>query len=159
MAIVTGHYDGSRDRALETIEALAEAHDGPVQAVDARYLVDRDHLERAVALADRERAAGEAIARDPAVEILLYAAGRRQIDRALEMGLSRTAHDVAIVTPGSAVERLRSAPWLDPGPVFETVDRERVREYFEITDRELAATRGDLADLVRERVALLVVDR
>ncbi|MFB6162721.1 MAG: KEOPS complex subunit Cgi121 [Halococcoides sp.] len=159
MAIVTGRYDGNRERALDAIEAIDGAHDGPVQAVDARYLVGRDHLERAIELAERERAAGDAIARDPAVEILLYAAGRRQIDRALDMGLGTDAHDVAIVAPDAAVDRLRGAEWLDPRPVFESVDRERIRSFFEISDRELAATRGDLADLVYERVALLVVER
>ncbi|AWB27736.1 KEOPS complex subunit Cgi121 [Halococcoides cellulosivorans] len=159
MAIVTGRFDGHRDRALDSIAAIDDAHDGPVQAIDARYLVGREHLTRAVELAERERAAGDAIARDPAVEILLYAAGRRQIDRALEMGLDSEAHDVAVVAPEAAIETLRAADWLDPGPVFEAIDRERVRSYFEISDSELAATRGDLTDLVLERVALLVVDR
>lgn len=159
MAIVTGRFDGQRDRALDSIEAIDAAHDGPVQALDARYLVGPEHVARAVELAERERAAGAAIARDPAVEILLYAAGRRQIDRALEMGLDSDAHDVAIVAPDAAVETLRAADWLDPGPVFAEIDRERVRSYFDISDRELAATRGTLADLVLERVALLVVDR
>jgi KEOPS complex subunit Cgi121 len=32
-----------------------------------------------------------------------------------------------------------------------------VRAFFDVTDRELAATDGDLADLVHERVALLDV--
>ena len=35
----------------------------------------------------------------------------------------------------------------------------RVREFYGVTDRELAATNGDLADVVRERAALLDVEK
>ena len=72
---------------VERLEAVADEHGTTVQAFDARYVISQGHLERAVELADRERTRGEAIARDRGVEILLYAAGRRQINRALEMGV------------------------------------------------------------------------
>jgi hypothetical protein len=38
-------------------------------------------------------------------------------------------------------------------------DETRVREFFDVTDRELRATAGTLEDIVHERVALLVVER
>ena len=38
-------------------------------------------------------------------------------------------------------------------------DRQRVLDFFDITETELDATEGTLADLVCERVALLVVER
>jgi KEOPS complex subunit Cgi121 len=72
---------------VDSLDAVGDAHGVTVQAFDARYVVSRRHLERAVELADRERGRGDAIARDRGVEILLYAAGRRQIDRALELGV------------------------------------------------------------------------
>jgi len=75
------------DAFVERLGAVGEDHGVAVQAFDARYVVDREHLERAVELADRAFARGDAIARDRSVEILLYAAGRRQINRALEMGV------------------------------------------------------------------------
>jgi KEOPS complex subunit Cgi121 len=165
MRLVTGTPTGS-------VEALLGALDGvttggvTAQAFDARYVADRAHLERAVALADRERSRGEGIADSRAMEILLYAAGRRQIDRALAMG-ARGGEPAALVvaggdgTPSAAEERVAEAvaslDAVDPHSV-DLGDPATLREFFEVGDAELAAA-GDLAGLVRERVALLVVER
>ncbi len=151
------------DSFLDELAAIREANDAVVQAVDARYVVDRRHLELATELARRERARGAGIARDPGMEILLYAAGRRQINRALEMGVSAgTEQPVVVVVAGgeerSAADQIREL--LAPGDVLGAVDDERVREFFEITETEVAATAsGELSGLVHERVALLVVER
>jgi KEOPS complex subunit Cgi121 len=118
-----------------------------------------------VKLADRERDRGNAIARDRAVEILLYAAGRRQIRRALDLGVSEgeTPAVVLVVRDGpggdeqgasEAVTRL-----LADQQTLEEYDPERVRAFFDIGERELEATDATLTDLVFERVALLVVER
>lgn len=149
------------DAFVEELAAIAEEHGSTVQAFDARYVVGREHLERAVALADRARERGEAIADDPAVEILLYAAGRRQITDALEMGVSEgECRVVAVAVSGDeegAAAALRDL--LEPADTLGAYDPDRVRAFFEITDEELAATEGDLADVVLERVALLTVER
>jgi len=79
------------DSFVTEIGAIGDRHGVTIQAFDSRYIADRPHLERAVKLADRAIERGENVARDRAVEILLYAAGRRQIDRALEMGVSEGA--------------------------------------------------------------------
>jgi len=178
---------------------IGDEHGVAVQAFDARYVVDRAHLERAVALANRAVDRGEAIADDPAVEILCYAAGRRQINRALEMGVSTGECPVVVVVDdggrdrgdgseagedsdtgegntastgnggsdasnasvdsdeaeaGAAVEDL-----LEPAATLGAADENLVRSFFDVGETELAATDGTLADLVRERVALLVVER
>lgn len=151
------------DSFLEELAAIGEAHDAVVQAVDARYVVDRRHLELATELAQRERAHGAGIARDPGMEILLYAAGRRQINRALEMGISEgTEQPLVVVVSGgeesTAAEEVRRK--LVPAEVLGEYDRERVAEFFGITETELTATaEAGLPGLVRERVALLVVER
>jgi KEOPS complex subunit Cgi121 len=148
------------------LDELASEHGVTVQAFDAGLVVDRRHLERAVELADRERARGEGIARDRAVEILLYAAGRRQIDRALELGVGPgTTRAVVLVDapPGSegdeadAAEAVREL--LAPAETLGDYDPDRVRTCFDVGDAELAATAADLPALVHERVALLVVNR
>ena len=145
----------------ELTEAVGEGR--TVQAFDARYVVDRTHLERAVELADRAFERGENVARDRGVEILLYAAGRRQIDRALEMGVSegRTPAVVLVDDDDSAEATAadRIAASLDPAETLGGYDEARVRSFFDVTDAELEAVDGTLADLVRERVALLVVER
>lgn len=151
----------SVDSTLARVEGIREATGATVQLFDARYVVDREHIERAVELADRERERGAAIARDPGVEILLYAAGRRQIDRALQMGLS-TGHCpvVAVVVGGdeaAAARRLREP--LDPAETLGAFDEERVVDFFEVTAKERRATAGSLEEIVHEHVALLVVER
>jgi len=148
------------------LDAIGQRHGVTIQAFDARYVVDRAHLERAVELADSARDRGDTIANDFGVEILLYAAGRRQINRALEMGVSEgECPIVAVVTGGGeAVENIDAAAAdlcdrLTPAETLGAYDEARVRDFFDVTDTELAATEGTLPDAVRERVAMLVVEK
>jgi len=48
---------------------------------------------------------------------------------------------------------------LTPAETLGEYDAARVRDFFDVSDTELAATDGTLADAVRERVALLVVEK
>ena len=167
---------------LGKLDAVADEHGVTIQAFDARYVVGREHLERAVELATRAIDRGEAIAREEGVEILLYAAGRRQINRALEMGVAEGEWPVVAVvvdtdrkspggdpaddesSAGDSTDRERAAAadlrkHLDPAETLGKYDEPRVCEFFRVTDGERKATAGDLADLVCERVALLVVER
>lgn len=82
---------------IERLREVAAAHDCVIQALDGRYVACARQLERAVELAERSFARGENVADDPALEILLYAAGTRQIDRALELGVDAGTGPVAIV--------------------------------------------------------------
>jgi KEOPS complex subunit Cgi121 len=150
------------------VARLTEAGDEygcAVVAFDARAVVDRAHLERAVELADRARERGEAIADDHGIEILLYAAGRRQIQRALAMGVPEGETPVAVVVhdrTGSGDESAAAAAVEDlvgPAETLGRYDEERVREFFDVDDAELDATDAGLSELVRERVALLTVER
>jgi KEOPS complex subunit Cgi121 len=149
------------DAFVDRLDDVGREHDAAVQAFDARYVVDREHLSRAVELANRAVERGEAIARDRAVEILLYAAGRRQIHRALEMGLTPGDCPAVVVVDGGdeAAAAGAVADLLDPAGTLGAYDRERVLAFFDVSERELAATSAGLPDLVRERVALLTVER
>lgn len=160
------------DEFLAAVDSIAEATGAVVQAFDADRVVDAAHLRLATRLAARAIARGEAVARDPAVEVLVYAAGRRQIDRALELGVSPGEQPAAVVVADfgdvsdadrepadleaavAAVERL-----LSPGATLGDPDERAVRDYYDISDRELDATAGDLPAVVRERVALLDVEK
>jgi len=152
------------DEFVERLSAIGTEHGVTVQAFDARYVVGREHLERAVELADRAIDRGEAIARDRAVEILLYAAGRRQINRAIDMGVDEGTTPAVVLVDGdddtaeaAAAAALRDL--LAPADTLAGFDRQRVMDFFDISETELGATDGTLADLVCERVALLVVER
>lgn len=164
------------DSFLETVDSVATAHDVTIQAFDARYVAGRRHLERAVELADRALARGENVARERSVEILLYAAGRRQIDQALEMGVSPGERRTVFVIDGAGDEaaaatalreRLDGGGWksLEADKLsqsddsFEWRDTATIESFFDITEREQAATDADLETLVCERVALLEVEK
>ena len=163
------------DAFLAALDRVAEAHGATVQAFDARYVVSRAHLRRAVELADRARERGEAVARERSVEILLYAAGRRQIDRALEMGVSEGETPVVVLVDGGdeaaaaaavaaldAVESAGAGARGDSDGARDGVasyDAERVRRFFDVGEAELGVVAGDLADVVLERVALLDVEK
>jgi len=166
------------DAFLADLDEIAAETGAVVQAFDADLVVSPAHLREAARLAARSIARGEAVARDPGVEILLYAAGRRQIDRALELGVSEGERAAVVLVadfgdvPGvdrpaadvdEAVERVRelAAAGVDEfdGSRNPTFDEDRVREFYGVTNRELAATTGDLTDVVRERVALLDVEK
>lgn len=167
------------DGFVAALGGIADEYGVTVQAFDARYVVSARHLERALELADRERSRGEAIARDRAVEVLLYAAGRRQITRALELGVDEGETPVVVLvdseprsgSEGSSGRSPRAGPGdeagasaavaelLEPAETLGAYDETRVREFFDVGDAELAATDATLEDLVVERVALLVVER
>jgi len=164
------------DDFVAALGDVGDAHDCVVQAFDARDVAGREHLATALRYAARAHRRGDAIARDPAVEVLLYAAGRRQIDRALAMGVDAGETPVVVLVASdfpdapvderdaeadcatAVADRLDATDSLDAGEPFGATDRERVREFFDVGDRELAATDASLADLVRERVVLLSID-
>lgn len=165
------------DRFVARLRRIGDEHGVAVQAFDARYVVDREHLQRAVELADRAFERGENIADDRSVEILLYAAGNRQINRALELGVEAGGCPAVVVVhdpaagdaPDSderrpraeelaAIEAVRSLEAVDPASTLGDFDERRVREWFDVTDAELEVG-AELTALVRERVALLVVEK
>ena len=152
------------DDFLAEIDAISEATDAAIQCFDADYVAGESHLRRAVELAERAREQGTAVAREPAVEILLYAAGRRQINQALEMGVSEGETDVVSVVSGGdeaaaeqRVQELLGATGTDD--LVSLDDAETIRSFFDIGDREVAVVDGDLEDIVLERVALLDVEK
>ncbi len=157
------------DSFVVDIGEIGDRHGVTIQAFDARYVADRRHLERAVELADRAIERGENVARDRAVEILLYAAGRRQIDRALEMGVDEGENRAVVLVDGrpdadgdeaGALEEVTALEAVaSTEPTLDASDEETLRSFFEITEAERRATDASLSALVRERVALLEVEK
>ncbi|QZP36451.1 KEOPS complex subunit Cgi121 [Halobaculum magnesiiphilum] len=160
------------DAFLGELTRIGEETGCTVQAFDARYVVDRAHLERALELADRAIERGENVARDRGVEVMLYAAGRRQIDRALTLGVSEGEGPVVVLVAAEgedgddgadeargneAAAAAAVGDFLAPADSLGDYDEDLVREYFGIDETELGATAGSLADVVHERVALLDV--
>jgi len=157
--------------------AVGDEHGAAVQAFDAAYVADRAHLGSAVAHADRAFERGENVASERAVEVLLYAAGRRQIRQALEMGVGEGEQPVVVVVVAAAADGTGAAA--DAGEEREAAAAEAVggllaeqrptlgvareeatlRAFFDVSAAEVAAAGGDLGGVVRERVALLDVEK
>lgn len=153
-----GQY-GSLEDFLEALRTVDQQYDVLLQAFDARYIAGEAHLRAALEHATRSMARGENVADELAVEVLLYAAGRRQIDQAMELGLGTGDQSVIALLAGDREVEAATAVrgLIEPGPVEP--DEATIAEYFEITPAERRATTGDLADLVCERVALLDVEK
>ncbi|MFB6086337.1 MAG: KEOPS complex subunit Cgi121 [Halodesulfurarchaeum sp.] len=154
----SGRYD-SLEAFLEALHSIDLQHDVLLQAFDARYIAGEAHLRAALDHARRSMERGENVADDLAVEVLLYAAGRRQIDRAMELGLGTGTQPVIVLVDGDREADAAAAvrELLEPGPVEP--DEDLICEYFDITAAERQTTGGDLVDLVRERVALLDIEK
>lgn len=174
MRILAGRADVEDvDEFVSWLRDVGDHNDCAAQAFDARCVADEDHLSAAVEKANRAFDRGENIARDRSVEILLYAAGRRQIDQAIEMGVP--AGDdvpVAVVVDGGstvdaepagdesrAVDVVLERVTVDDAVLDGGRDEDRIRSFFDIGDGEVAAAATDLSGLVRERVALLDVEK
>ena len=167
MQLLDGHLTVEELEAFfEALDEIAEGTGTTVQAFDADYVVSAEHLERSLARADRAIARGENVARERAVELLCYAAGRRQINRALEMGVSEGENRAVVLVDspsgdsGDETDAIRMLQeYVDEGAVLSVYDETTVREFFDIGDAELDAVEGGLADLVLERVSLLDVEK
>jgi len=163
------------DAFLASLDEVADATDAVVQAFDASLIVSATHLGEATRLAARSIGRGEAVARDPGVEIMLYAAGSRQIDRALSLGVEEGRSRVVVLVADFGAVRGADRTDADLDAAAESVadlldspatgafepafDRERVTAFYDIGERERGATAGGVADIVRERVALLDVEK
>ncbi|MFB6107161.1 MAG: KEOPS complex subunit Cgi121 [Halobacteriaceae archaeon] len=162
------------DAFVAALQAVGDDHGCAVQALDARLVAGRDHLEAAVEHARRSFVRGENVARDPAVEVLLYAAGRRQITRALELGVSEGETPAVVVVDAlrhygdaagdggdedAAAQAVRDLGALTPASALDRTDEAAVRAVFDVSERERAATAASLSALVCERVALLDVEK
>lgn len=149
----------SLDAFLESLRRIGAEHDATIQAFDARYVAGDAHLESAVEHARRAMDREENVADDLAVEILLYAAGRRQIDRAMEMGVAEGDQPVVVLVLGGETDAAAAAVRERIEQADVSPDPERLASFFGITDAERAASDADLETLVLERVALLDVEK
>jgi len=151
------------DDFLARLAELRDEHGVIVQAFDARYVVSRLHVEEAVKKARRSFDRGENVADTVSMEVLLYAAGTRQIDVATRAGLRRGEHDAVFVVDGEgdeedAADSVREMTYEPEEFVYG--DEPRLLDFFGLTDEEVGAVGRDrLEGLVLERVALLDVNK
>ena len=151
-----------RDRSelISVAKDLQSRHGCVVQALDADKVVSERHIFFATEKAFAAFSLGRNIAKDAGMEIMRYASGERQIEKALYMGVSDSTKRIALIL----ASRGRECNWPDDSDLSRLIvldglgcsySREAVKETFNISSAELEAVgEGRIEDLVIERVAL-----
>jgi KEOPS complex subunit Cgi121 len=151
---------------LSVIRRIAEEHGVVVQAIDACRIAGMQHISTAVEKAVNSVRDGRNITKDLGMEILLYASGQRQIEKALGMGISDGKNEVAfVIVPknDTAAEAIRAATHIEDGKNIEySGDKKKeIMKFFNITEEEVKAVgvgvdpTEKIPQLVCERVVLL----
>lgn len=173
--IVAGNVSISDvDVFLSRLKAIAHKYAVTIQAMDAELIAGEEHIKSAVEKAIRALKRKRSITSDLGLEILLYASGRRQIERALGMGVTEGKKNVAIVIVDErgekdlevVAEEVKRKIGIEEVPIreleseldYEGNKKERIKEFYNITEDEVNAVgEKKLKMLVLERVALLDV--
>ena len=145
---------------IKKIKRISEEKKSVIQALDADKLAGYQHLSFAVEKAICSFKNGRNIANDLAKEILLYAAGTRQINRALKMGTHKGRNNIVLVVVGEPFDILSEFNEIIPGNVLQYNESKNMalKEIFNITEDEIEAAGTDkIPELVLERVALVDV--
>jgi len=162
------------DDFIAILKAIARRYSVAIQAMDAELIAGEAHIKSAVQKAVRAIRQGNSITSDLSMEMLLYAAGRRQIERALAMGVSPGDNKKIVIVIAdidnnkdldAIAEELKHRVGLEEQPMEELEleteteeKRNKLMRFFNITDAEIEAVgERKLKMLVLERVALLEV--
>ncbi len=125
--------------------------------LNADYIADLAHAELAARKAIRAWREGRNVAKTLSVEIMLYAAATRQINRAMAVGLRQGRNRVVVV-----VLNCNSINVLKEEHVLEMDEEKikRLKEFFKITDEEMEiAGIENLPKLIRERIILFDLNK
>jgi len=150
----------NRIELLSALRDLQSSHGCVVQALDADKVVSERHITLAAEKAFAAISQGRNIAKDPGMEIMRYASGERQIERALAMGICDSTERMALILVSAGKCRWPEASELSRlialdgrGCSFKV---EAVKEAFNISAEEIEAVgEGRMEELVIERVALV----
>ncbi len=143
---------------LQKLKKISKEKNLILQALDADKIAGKEHIRFAVEKAINSFKTGTNIANDLSKEIMLYAAGTRQINKAVKLGIHKGENNIVLVAVGevqlSGFDEIRSADVL----AYNASKREQLMKAFGITNEELEAVGEEkLPELVLERVALVDV--
>jgi KEOPS complex subunit Cgi121 len=129
---------------LSVIRRIAEEHRTTIQVIDTGRIAGMQHISTAVEKAVNSVRDGRNITKDLGMEILLYASGQRQIEKALRMGISEGENEVAfVIVPknDAAAEAIRVATHIEnrKNVDYSSDKREEIMKFFNITEEEVKA--------------------
>ena len=145
---------------ISAIKDLQSRHGCIVQALDADKIAGERHILFAAKKALAAFSEARNIAKDAGMEIMRYASGERQIERAHFMRVSDRTKRIALVLAGSGSGSLPDASELSQIIELDGLGgsfcAKAVKEAFNISSEELRAVGEErIEDLVIERVALV----
>lgn len=146
---------------LVKIKEIMKSEDVVILALDADKLAGEKHLMFAIEKAMNSFRTGRNIANDIGKEIMLYAAGTRQINRAMKIGVHKGKNNIALVGIGKDID-LTGFDEITPGNVlqYDGSKDQVLMDMFNITEEEIKAVGADkIPELVLERVALVDVSK
>lgn len=147
------------EKFLQKLKKISKDKNMVLQALDADKLAGEEHVRFAVQKAINSFKMDRNIANDLAKEIMLYAAGTRQISKAMRLGVHNGKNNIALVAVGEAPD-LSAFDEIVPENVLQYNDSKKntLMDIFNITKEELEAVGEDkIPELVLERVALVGV--
>ncbi len=147
------------EKYLQKLKRISKEKNIVIQALDADKLAGEEHLRFAVEKAIRSFKTGRNIANDLAKEIMLYAAGTRQINKAIRLGVHNGENNIALVAIGEDIDVLEFNE-ITSKPViqYNKSKNDTLMEIFNITEEETKSVGNDkIPELVLERVALVDV--
>ncbi|MBE0521925.1 MAG: hypothetical protein IBX39_06630 [Candidatus Methanoperedenaceae archaeon] len=147
------------DEFLRRLKEKGSKSNSVIQVLNADKLAGEEHLVFAVEKANESFVKGRNIANDLAKEIMLYAAGTRQINRAVKLGIQEGRNNIVLVAVGDEPD-LSGFDDVEPSPVIKYTEsrKKELMDIFNITDEEVGVVGADrIPELVRERVALVDV--
>ncbi|MFZ2411686.1 MAG: KEOPS complex subunit Cgi121, partial [Candidatus Methanoperedens sp.] len=89
-----------KEKFLHKLNKISKDKGVVIQAFDADKLAGEEHIRFAVGKAMNSFKAGRNIANDLTKEIMLYAAGTRQINRAMKLGVHNGENNIVLVAIG-----------------------------------------------------------
>ena len=144
---------------LTKIKEIRNRKDLVILALDADKLAGKEHLVFAIEKAMNSFKTGRNIANDLGKEIMLYASGTRQINRAMKIGVHNGNNNIVLVAIGEDVD-LSEFDGITPKDVLQYAGSKNsaLMDIFNITDEEIEAAGVEkIPELVLERVALVDV--
>ncbi|KCZ73667.1 hypothetical protein ANME2D_00740 [Candidatus Methanoperedens nitroreducens] len=151
------------DEFLHKIKKISKERNITIQALDADKLAGEKHIRFAVEKAINSFKTGRNIANDLDKEIMLYASGTRQINRAIRLGVHKGENNIVLVAVGED----HAIPGLDElfneiKPVhvlqYNESKKKAIMQAFGITKEEIEAVGNEkIPEFVLERVALVDV--
>lgn len=146
---------------LELARKLQDQYKVAIQIFDSSKILDPDQLIFAAQKALQAFQAKRNISKSLQTEILLRAAGRRQISEALKLGVTPHTEHVTILGVGQqvreALAQLEQQIFPAPPP---SPDLEWLMDFYRITPQELEIVgKHRIRELILERIALLEMFR